>query len=236
MFFSRQVCEKLINWVDTKESYIEDGVITCFLRDFNFKTFSTYLLSTQYILGENDFCIHYTNGKRMYFADFIIKNYYLNGKVGQRKLLLDYPFDLAKNMPVNSWDSPTSLLTPRWYSYTTDNKLWEFYGRHARSYHEFRIYTPFGINSTQKVVVYKTVYDCNKMHEKENLLYLASTINQNGSLYFFLDTLNTFTDLMILILTESGYKVEQKEGNIQNIVDSEEVRSEEGIILEITKK
>jgi hypothetical protein len=235
IFMSKKVCEDFVQWEDDRVTHIEDGVINRFFHEHQYRINSTNLLCHQYILGEKLFSIHYPNGKRMYFTDYIIKNYYLNGKRGNRKVIIDYPFDITKAFSVNTWDSPTQGITPRWYSYTTDSNFWEFYGKQIGSYDEFRMNNPFGKNSMQKVVVYKTIFDCKKAHERLGLIQFAESVNEEGAFYCFIESKNNIVEEMIKVLIDEGYSVLETVGNITDIVDSKEVQSEEGVILKINK-
>ena len=232
MFFSKKLCQDIVSINYNSEIFIEDIAIIDLIRKLTVKIKDTTLLQPQYVLGEDLFSIHYTNGKRMYFTDYTIKRYF-NEDNNSRKILINYPIDSFQNDGPNTW-SYTGGLTPRWFSYTTNNLNWEHYGQLIRSNYEPRVLNPFGKNTINKLVFYKTLFET-KNNEANVLLSYLDSINKNGELIFFLDGETEKSNEMIEFLKSNNFLVSQGLSQINFIVDSNEITQESGFIIKITK-
>jgi hypothetical protein len=242
LFFSRNLCEKIVKLHnETPQSlihHIEDIAMHCIINSLaDIKIKHSNLFFHQYVIGEELFTIHYTNGKRMYFTDSILKRYFEENKTGKRKIILNYPIhstlDPINEYP-NTWECQ-GQLTPIWYSYTTNHKNWEHYGQLIRSNFEPRCINPFGKNSILKLFFYKTVFDIDKHHEKEALLSYIESIIEDGTIMFFLESETKESNKMVDFLKYQNLKVEQEVKDIENIIESNEIKSEKGILIQIKK-
>jgi hypothetical protein len=85
-----------------------------------------------YILGEKNFLTHYCNGKRMYWADFILSSYN-NSTPLKRKIVYNLPINAYQDSEVHTYETINKSNTPLFYSYTTDKNGWEHFGSYTRS-------------------------------------------------------------------------------------------------------
>lgn len=244
IFFSKNLCKKIIE-ADKKNAicnlhHIEDIAIYRFINSLEdkIKIKNLNLFSHQYILGENFFTIHYTNGKRMYFTDFTLKRYFEESEKNKRKVILNYPIHnvvyLVDHYP-NTWYCEGGT-TPIWYSYTTNHNNWEHYGKLIRSNFEPLSINPFGKGSMKQLLFYKTVFDIEKEHERDTLLSYITTIRSDGELMFFLEEESNLSKNMITLLQQINLKIQTANINIRNIINSNEIISENGILIKITKE
>jgi hypothetical protein len=241
MFFSKECCLKIIELNNLKQQslnhHIEDIAISIMLNSLDLKIKYSNLFNHQYILSEKSFTIHYTNGKRMYFVDSILKRYFLEDNVGKRKVILNYPIhDVLDNNNTNpntfNYDNG---ITPIWYSYTTNHLNWEHYGMLMRSNFTPVVYNPFGVNSINKLIFYKTIFNIDTLNEKETLLNYLLSINEDGVIIFFNDNYNDLLKNMVEFLSKKDYIIDIIIDNIETIVSSKEIKSEEGYIIKIKK-
>jgi hypothetical protein len=241
MFFSRDLCEKIVKQNNENKlslmHHIEDVAIHRVIPSLTTKIKYLNIFSHQYVVGEDLFTIHYTNGKRMYFTDSILKRYYYEDKMSKRNIILNYPIhntlDPIHEYP-NTWNHE-GRLTPIWYSYTTNHINWEHYGQLMRSNFECRLMNPFGKNSTMKLVFYKTIFDVDKSHEKDTLLSYFKSIRDEGEIMFFLENETDTSNKMIEFLSNSNLKIQKGINDIKHIIDSTEIKSESGLLIKITK-
>ena len=183
VFMSKKVCEDLINDVNEENIFIEDIALWKFFDKHPYRRKTSNLLCNQYIVSEDYFSIHYTNGKRQYFVDNVI-SYYYNGSPLKRKVILNYPLDYSTTLLVNTWDSDF-IKTPIYYSMDKDAFNWEHYGTLARNYYAVTSKCPFAKNSINELVFYNTKFDFNKPHEKNSFNKYIESVNDDGVIYFF---------------------------------------------------
>jgi hypothetical protein len=238
MFFSKDLCKKLVesNMVDnfSLKSSIEDHAICKMVQSFEPKIKHLNLLCSQYVLGENLFTIHYTNGKRMYFVDYTIKRYYNEECKSSRKIILNYYIDSYYNDYPNTWTFENGV-TPRWYSYTTNHKNWEHYGQLIRSNYNIVCENHFGKNSIDKLIIYKTPFNLEHEHERMALLSYYDVLNQNGTLFFFYEEENDHVKEIVKFLESNNLKIDKGISNIKYIINTDEIKSEDGYLLQIKK-
>jgi len=183
MFFSKKACEQLIQFDNEKKIHIEDIAIWSWLSSANLVTKHSSLLCHQYVLSENNFTIHYTNGKRQYTTDTII-SYYYNKAPLDRRIVLNYTLDYLLPLSCNTWDSQWDT-TPLFYSFDKDQYNWEHYGVLARANFPVTMYCPFAEHSIKELFFYETKFDFNKIHEVEALKDYIKALKAEGRIYFF---------------------------------------------------
>jgi hypothetical protein len=173
----------------------------------------------------------------MYFVDYILKRYFLEGNVGKRKVILNYPIhDVLDNNNTNpNTFNCDNGITPIWYSYTTNNLNWEHYGMLMRSNFTPVVYNPFGENSINKLLFYKTIFNINTLNEKEALLSYLLSINEDGVVIFFNENYDDLLKNMVEFLTKKDFIIDIVIDNIETIVSSKEIKSEDGYIIKIKK-
>lgn len=238
MFFSKDLCKKIVEKV-TREglllnSSIEDRAICEVIQSLDAKVKQIGLLCPQYVVGENLFTVHYTNGKRMYFTDYIIKRYFNENRKSARKIILNYLIDSYYNDHPNTWTYDNGI-TPRWYSYTTNHKNWEHYGQLIRSNYNVVCENNFGKNSIRELIIYKTVFNIAKEHEKICLLSYLDSLCADGVLYFFFEQETEEVSQMLAFLKTQALKVKQSVGDLKDIINTDEIISEKGVLVQITK-
>jgi len=130
IFFSKRACEELIK-IDSNVSHLEDVTIFEHFNQLDFKRIGIHEMSAFYYLGEKALTIHYATGKRMYYADFIMSNYY-NGISTERKIIVNYHWDPNRPMNTNRVNGKVNN-TGVWYGMDRDQQSWEYYGNYARS-------------------------------------------------------------------------------------------------------
>jgi len=227
VFMSKKVCEDLINDVNVENIFIEDVTLWKFFDKHPYKRKTSNLLCHQYIVSEDYFSIHYTNGKRQYFVDDIISYYYDNNPI-KRKVILNYPLDYGTPLIVNTWDSDF-VRTPIFYSMDKDMFNWEHYGTVARNHYAVTAECPFAKNSINELVFYNTKFDFNKTHEKNAFIKYIDSVNDGGFIYFFYKDKNELQSEIfdyLTIINETNYF------DLQN----EYVKTENGFFIKTTKK
>lgn len=191
IFMSRKFCESFVkNFVNIHNFHIEDRALRVFFQEpeNGFRHSSSHLLHQQYIVGENLFTMHYTNGKRQYFVDDVI-SYYYTGNPIRRKVILGLPLDsiLPKDkltLPVKTWDTGTKTML--WYSFDKDDDNWEYYGNYARVDY-CPIITPcvFGRNALLELVLCNVVYDLKHDTQRQNFLSYVDSLTDDGTLHMY---------------------------------------------------
>lgn len=186
MFFSKKTCEKLIEYKNEDKIHIEDLALYRFFElTPELKVRHSNLLTHQYIVGENLFTIHYTNGKRQYTADTII-SYYHNNIPLDRKVILNYNLDCMLPLKCNTWESNWES-TPIFYSFDRDDFNWEHYGRLARSNFPVTSICPFGKNSIKDLLFYDVYFDLNNENENQTFQNYIHCLKQDGTIYFYFE-------------------------------------------------
>jgi hypothetical protein len=227
VFMSRKVCEDLIHDINEENIFIEDVTLWKFFDKHPYKRKTSNLLCHQYIVSEDYFSIHYTNGKRQYFVDNVISYYYDNNPL-KRKVILNYPLDHGTPLLVNTWDSDF-VRTPIYYSMDKDMFNWEHYGTVARNHYAVTAECPFAKNSINELVFYNTIFDFNKEHEVHAFNKYLESVNDDGIIYFFYKSNNDiqkeiFNKLDIISQTE---KID---------IINEYVSVENGVFIKTSKK
>ena len=238
MFFSKNLCKKIVEKISTEgllfNSSIEDRAICEVVESLDVRVKHIGLLCPQYVVGENLFTIHYTNGKRMYFTDYVIKRYFNEDRINARKIILNYLIDSYNNDYPNTWAYDNGI-TPRWYSYTTNHKNWEHYGQLIRSNYNIVCENNFGRSSIKELIIYKTVFNVTKEHEKICLLSYLDSLCTNGVLYFFFEKETEEIQQMLDFLRTQTLKIKQSRGDLKEIIDTNEIISEKGVLIQIKK-
>ena len=184
MFFSKKTCEKLIHYQNEDKRHIEDLALYRFFElNPDLRLRHSDLLTHQYVLTENSFTIHYTNGKRQYTTDTII-SYYHNGNPLDRKVVLNYNLDYTSPLKCNTWDSDWSV-TPVFYSFDRDRFDWEHYGRLARSNYQVNAYCPFAKNSIKSLLFYDVYFDFSRPNEIQAWDNYIDALKDNGTIYLY---------------------------------------------------
>jgi len=227
VFMSKKVCEDLINDVNEENIFIEDVTLWKFFDKHSYKRKTSSLLCHQYIVSEDYFSIHYTNGKRQYFVDNVI-SYYYDGNPLKRKVILNYPLDHGTPLLTNTWDSDF-IRTPIYYSMDKDMFNWEHYGTVARNHYAVTSECPFAKNSINELVFYNTKFDFNKDHEKNAFNKYIESVNDNGIIYFFYKFQKDVQKEIFDKLTLIG------ENNYLEIIN-EYVKVENGVFIKTIKK
>lgn len=223
-FMSRNVCEDLIKHTNEKKFPVEDLVLWNFFNEKKYKTKNTNKLCYQYILNENYFSIHYTNGKRQYYVDDVISFYHDNKPI-KRKVILNYELDVTKTLNSNTWDSNFEK-TPIYYSMDKDLYNWEYYGPVSRNYFPVEVYCPFSKNSIQELFFYNTKF----IDDIDNTLNdYINCLMDDGVIYFFYKNKE---DLEIKILEKLNLKEESNYINIK----TEFIKKENGYFIKLEKR
>jgi hypothetical protein len=226
IFMSKEVCKDLINDINEEKTFIEDVTLWKFFDKHSYKRKTSNLLCHQYIVSEDYFTIHYTNGKRQYFVDNVISYYYNNTPL-KRKVILNYPLDHGTPLSVNTWDSDF-IRTPIYYSMDKDMFNWEHYGTLARNHYAVTAECPFAKNSINQLVFYNTIFDFNKEHELNAFNKYIQSVDDNGTIYFFYKSDNDIQKRIFNELSVIGY---YKEFNLLN----EYINNEVGILIKMIK-
>lgn len=226
IFFSKKVCQDIINYNNDTKIGIEDQAIWSFIYNQPYKIANSNLLCYQYIVSENLFTIHYTNGKRMYFVDDVVSYYYQKLPI-DRKVIIGYNYNHMTPMKVNSWDN-TFGATPIFYAFDKDSNNWEHYGKLARSAFEPRAVCPFVKNSIKELFLYDLQFDFNNANEKQTFINFLNSVKQGGNIYLFyknnfdLETLKTLVN------------IEYTKDSID--LDIDVIKGESGTLLKVTKR
>jgi hypothetical protein len=184
MFLSKQTCERLINFNNETKIHIEDlSLYRFFELNSDLKLKHSNLLTHQYILSEDLFTIHYTNGKRQYTTDTII-SYYYNSRPLDRKVILNYNLNYLEPLKCNTWDSVWET-TPVFYSFDRDKFEWEHYGKLARSSYSVIATCPFAKNSLKELMFYDTHFDFSKPNESQTFKKYIDSLKSDGTIYLF---------------------------------------------------
>lgn len=189
ILFSRKACEMISMYENKSKMHIEDRVIFNFVTEKSneMNVMTTDLLYGSYVVGENLFTFHYTNGKRQYFSDDII-SYYYNGLPIKRKIMINFPFNLMSEensyLRVRTWSFGESDRTPIWYSFEKDDKNWEYYGNWPRSGLNQNQFCPFGSKSIYELSFWNTYFDLSSSQEENVFLKYLDCIMDGGKIYF----------------------------------------------------
>jgi hypothetical protein len=97
------------------------------------------------------------------------------------------------------------------------------------------VYNPFGENSINKLLFYKTIFNINTLNEKEALLSYLLSINEDGVVIFFNENYDDLLKNMVEFLTKKDFIIDIVIDNIETIVSSKEIKSEDGYIIKIKK-
>jgi hypothetical protein len=195
MFISRRACETFVdNFVNTKP--VEDSALAVHFTNplYKYKIKHSYKLHPFYIIGENLFTMHYTNGKRQYLTDDII-SYYYTGSPIKRKVVVGLPlYEILPPekliLPIKTWDTgqgDTSL----WYSFDKDINNWEYYGNYPRS--NFNISNSpcvFGKNSLQEFVICDAIFNLNEESQLTTFNNYLDALVEDGVLYICIQQSN----------------------------------------------
>ena len=189
IIFSKKACEALSVYQNHMKIHIEDQAVSQFSAESGLNVVFTNLLCPQYLLGEKFFSFHYTNGKRQYFSDDVI-SYYNMGLPIKRKVMINFPFDLAGEsgsyLPLCTWSCDSSEKTPLWYSFDKDEQNWEYYGNYARSSYSYNQFCPFGKSAIQELAFWNANFDFSSEHEQKVFIDYIDSVNDDGSIYFIL--------------------------------------------------
>lgn len=155
-----------------------------------------------YILGEEYFVTHYCNGKRMYWADFVISNYYLRKPVA-RKVVYNLPIDVMKEEAVHTYDTTTGNKTPLFYSFYSDQNGWEYFGAHPRSSSIYNY--SFSKNSLWKIVFVDFDFFGFKDNKLEGLLInqILESIQKSGYVIFYFEMNCEYNNILIEVLNRN---------------------------------
>lgn len=195
IFFSKSACIELLK-INKAYSHLEDiCIFSHFSNNPDYKIGSIRAMSSFYNLGEKNLTIHYATGKRMYYTDFIISNYYNN--IGtNRRVILNYKWD--PNVPLNTNRvGGTPGNTGAWYGLDRDRNNWEYYGNYARSIvNMYPDFTPYGENTMKKLCIFNFNYpDDNEIQTM--LLSLYNSISIDGELILLYNTVTPNIDTLI---------------------------------------
>lgn len=227
MFFSKKTCEKLINYQNEDKRHIEDLALYRFFElTPELRLRHSNLLTHQYVLSENLFTIHYTNGKRQYTTDTIV-SYYHNGSPLDRKVVLNYNLNYLQPLKCNTWDSDWSV-TPVFYSFDRDSFDWEHYGRLARSNYPVNAYCPFAENSIKQILFYDVDFDFNKPNEVSAFTDYIKALRDGGTIYFYHESGELNKEITnYLTLTEHSTEID---------IDVEFIKNHKGNFYKLQKK
>ena len=242
IFFSRKACKKLVEYENTEHS-IEDLAIfnSPVVQDEEiFSKAGTPLMIPSYIIGEELFTMHYTCGKRMYLADFIISNFH-NGQKVPRKVVLGYPIDPYRPMKTNTIDCTSGENTPFWYSFDRDKFNWEYYGHYTRSNYTV-INTgmpvmPFGKGSVEKFLMYNGYAEPELQRIQDYITHYYEALTDNGeATMFFTDEFTDSCEKIILALDKVNISYSREDiVPITNIIEAEYVNPETGTVIKFGK-
>ena len=228
-YMSKKLCEIFVNEEYTNKKVHTDIALNVFVENFKNKhnlkisRFESVKLNPyyQYVPGERYSHIHYANGKRMYHLDYLISNYY-NGSKIKRKIVFEYPIDFTKRETIHTYDTIDKENTPLYYSFTTDNDNWEYFGQMNRSYalpqHQYMI---------GEGVVYKGLFINIDISENEvNFLNnILPSIHEEGELYFYFED-NYNNTKSVLDKHNIKYTIEN---NVLDYIDSKSITPTENL-------
>jgi hypothetical protein len=180
MFFSKKICEEILN-INDETNHLEDmTLLTHFTRNYQTKFGIIDTMSSFYNLGEKNLTIHYSTGKRMYYCDFILSNYF-GGLKTQRKLILNYRWYSGVELNTNRV-SGTSGKTGAWYGLDRDKNNWEYYGNYARSISDIYDRTiPYGEETVKNLCVFEIKHNVpSKINRAITELY--KTLSNGGQI------------------------------------------------------
>lgn len=223
-YMSKKLCEIFVNENYVNEKPHTDIALNYFVEtiqnqyEIKATSFGGVNLNPyyQYVPGEKYSSIHYANGKRMYYLDYLISNYY-NGSKIKRKIVFEYPIDYLQGNTVHNYDTINGNNTPLFYNFTTDSNNWEFFGRLPRSYALPQHHYMIGDG-----VVYKGLFINVDISENENtfLNNILPSIHEEGELYFYFED-NFNNTKSILDKYNIKYTIEN---NILDYIDSETIK------------
>ena len=241
MFFSKKVCKEILNIYD-ESNHLEDATIMDHftkIPDIKFHTIDT--MSAFYNLGEKNLTIHYSTGKRMYYSDFIISNYYNNLK-SNRKVILNYEWSSGIELNTNRV-SGTDGNTGAWYGLDRDKNNWEYYGGYARSISDIYDRT---ITYGDEVIENLCVFNLRNPYEikiKNTVTNLLKTIVKDGEMNIFftlndgiINDENTYNLILKMVKNLNyDYKI-LKDINFKEYTQAEYIHPEEnGLVIKILK-
>ena len=93
----------------------------------------------------------------------------------------------------------------------------------------------FGKNSIDKLIIYKTPFNLEHEHERMALLSYYDVLNQNGTLFFFYEEENDHVKEIVKFLESNNLKIDKGISNIKYIINTDEIKSEDGYLLQIKK-
>lgn len=228
-YLSKNLCKHIVNenYLNKKEH--SDVALNFFVESivnkYNIKisSFESIGLNPyyQYVPSEKYSHIHYANGKRMYYLDYLISNYY-NGSKIKRKIAFEYPMDYMQENTIHTYDTIDKSNTPLYYSFTTDNDNWEYFGQIIRSHtlphHHYMI---------GDGVVYKGLFINVDISENKNnfLNNILPSIHEEGELYFYYE--DNYNNLQSLL---DEYNIKYTiENNILDYIDSKSIIPKDNI-------
>ena len=188
MFFSKKTCQEILN-INDETNHLEDMTIfTHFSQKHQSRFGSIDTMSSFYNLGEKNLTIHYSTGKRMYYSDFIISNYY-NGLKTKRKVILNYRWNSGAELNTNRV-SGTSGKTGAWYGLDRDKNNWEYYGNYARSISDIYDRTiTYGEETIQNLYVFEIEHN-SSLKINRAITELHKTLTNDGHMNLCFKTEN----------------------------------------------
>jgi hypothetical protein len=228
-YLSKNLCEYLVNEDYINEKVYSDVALHFFVENivnkYNIKIsdFESIGLNPyyQYVASEKYSHIHYANGKRMYYLDYLISSYYNKSKI-KRKIAFEYPLSLLERDKIHTYDTLDKGNTPLYYNFTTDNNNWEFFGNVSRSHSIPQHHYMIGDG-----VVYKGLFINVNINENENVFInnILPSIHDEGELYFYFE--NDYNHIIPLLDKHNiQYTIEN---NLLNFIDSETITPTENI-------
>lgn len=245
IFFSKKACAELLN-IDNNFHLEDQSIFNHFTSLPEYKFVEIQSMSAFYNVGEKNLTIHYATGKRMYFIDFLISNYYNNMKT-VRKVIINYNFD--PNQPLNTNRvNGLNHNTGVWYGMDRDKNNWEYYGNYARSIADIINREITYEDEVMKKLCVFNLYDDDKTKIENTIKNLHKTICVGGEFYLFYNTIieNKHTkklisqneiDRIINIIQylNISYTLENNV-HIKKYLDAEYISPEEiGVIIKIIK-
>jgi hypothetical protein len=225
MFLSKDVCEKLLLYKNERKIHIEDIALWDFFEAANIRKRHSSLLCHQYVLSENLFTIHYTNGKRQYTTDTIVSCYHNRIPI-DRKVILNYNLDYLLPLRCNTWDSDWEI-TPLFYSFDKDIYNWEHYGHIARSNFPVTGHCPFAEQSIKELFFFETFFNFNSLNEKTVFTNYIKALKQDGIMYFYYKQHQLDEHILSLL------KLEEATNYIN--IDIEHISKQEGNFYKLKK-
>ncbi len=247
MFISRKACEELTLY-NINENIIsyEDDLIIGIIQRKGMNCIGNLSMGCYYNLGEENVTIHYTTGKRMYYVDFVISNYYNNQKF-PRKIIIDNNFKENGREELNTNRvNAVKSNTPLWYGLDRDKNNWEYCGNYSRSNMEFR----HNFHGNEVFSKFCLFYNHKQMKEiidiDEYLLKFDRSIIPNGEMLVLLNTKNKDSinyvkenefKIMLEKIEKANYNFEiLEEINYKKYLDAEYVDEDDiGTIIKIIK-